>query len=210
MKRVAPATSRNREPILAVLRRVFPARGRALEIASGSGEHAVFFAAAFPELEWLPTDVDPEAIDSIESYRSEAALPNLSPARTLDVRDDDWGVGAVDAILSCNMIHIAPWPAAEGLLRGAGRHLAPGGVAVVYGPFRVGGTFEAPSNAAFDASLRARDPAWGVRDLELVTACAEAAGLQREEVLAMPANNLSVVFWRLTGGPPRSRSPAPR
>jgi len=196
MKRVAPHAARNREPILEVLRRVFPVRGRALEIGSGTGEHAAFFAAALPGLEWLPTDADADAIGSIDAYRLEAGLSNLAPARTLDACDGDWGVGAVDAILSCNMIHIAPWAAAEGLLRGAGRHLAPGGVAVIYGPFRVGGVFEAPSNAAFDAQLRARDPAWGVRDLEAVTARAAEAGLRREEVIAMPANNLAVVFRR--------------
>jgi SAM-dependent methyltransferase len=196
MKRHAPATLRNRQPILDVLARVLPETGRVLEIASGTGEHATFFAAALPGLEWQPTDLDEAQRASIEAHRAESALPNLRPPRALDARDDEWGVGEVDAVFSANMIHIAPFAAAEGLVRGAARHLRPGGVLVLYGPFREGDRFEAPSNAAFDESLRARDPAWGIRDLEAITALAAGAGLEREARLEMPANNLVVVFRR--------------
>jgi SAM-dependent methyltransferase len=196
MKRHAPVTLRNREPILDVLRRALPASGRVLEVGSGTGEHAVFFAAALPAITWQPSDPDEGQRASIEAHREEAGLSNLLPPRALDVRDDDWGVGEVDAIFSANMIHIAPFAAAEGLLRGAGRHLRTDGVLVIYGPFREGGRFEAPSNAAFDESLRSRDPEWGVRDLEAITELAAQAGLEREARIEMPANNLTLVFRR--------------
>jgi cyclopropane fatty-acyl-phospholipid synthase-like methyltransferase len=196
MKRHAPATERNREPILEVLARVLPKTGRVLEIGAGTGEHAVFFAAALPGLRWQPTDADQDQRASIEAHREEAALPNLLPPSALDVRDAEWGVGQVDAILSANMIHIAPFAATEGLLAGAARHLRPGGVLVLYGPFREHGAFEAPSNEAFDESLRSRNPEWGIRDLETITVRAAALGLVREERVAMPANNLLLVFRR--------------
>jgi SAM-dependent methyltransferase len=199
----APAVARNREPILAVLRRVLPLpilpeRGLVLEIASGSGEHAVYFAAALPNLRWQPTDPDPEARDSIAAYRAAAQLPNLLPPLALDAAASNWPVTQADAVVSINMIHIAPWAAAEGLMAGAKRLLPGGGVLFLYGPFREHGQHTAPSNAAFDESLRARNREWGVRDLDEVAALASRHGLALEERLAMPANNLSVVFRRQT------------
>ena len=161
---LSPAVARNREPILAVLRRVLPERGTVLEIASGTGEHAAYFATHLPHLTWQPTDVDPDALASIEAHRAEANAPNLLAPVVLDVTAPRWPVDAADAIVSINMIHIAPWAAAEGLMRGAARLLAPGHVLYLYGPFKENGQHTAPSNAAFDAGLRARDPAWGVRD----------------------------------------------
>jgi len=195
---IAPAVARNRDPILAVLRRVLPERGLVLEIASGSGEHAVYFAAALQNLTWQPTDPDPEARDSIAAYRAAAQLPNLLPPLALDAAASSWPVTQADAVVSINMIHIAPWAAAEGLMAGAKRLLPGGGVLFLYGPFREHGQHTAPSNAAFDESLRARNREWGVRDLDEVAALASRHGLALEERLAMPANNLSVVFRRQT------------
>jgi hypothetical protein len=197
MKAYAPATQRNREPILAVLRQVLPAAGRVLEIASGSGEHAVYFARALPELEWQPSDADPIALASIAAYRGEVALDNLLPPRLLDVTAADWELGsAISAIVCINMIHIAPWSACQGLCEGAARHLEAGAPLVLYGPFRFDGLFTAPSNEAFDRALRDRNPTWGVRDLTLVTKTAERHGFERVDVIAMPANNHSVIFRR--------------
>jgi len=198
----APAVARNREPILAVLRRVLPEHGLVLEIASGSGEHAVYFAAALPHLNWQPTDPDPEARASIAAYRAATALPNVLPPLALDAAAAHWPVteidAQIDAIVSINMIHIAPWVAAEGLMAGAERLLPERGVLFLYGPFREHGRHTAPSNAAFDESLRARNREWGVRDLDEVAALASRHGFALEERIAMPANNLSVVFRRCT------------
>lgn len=204
-RRFAPAAARNREPILARLRTLLPARGLVLEVASGSGEHAVHFAAAFPALAFQPSDPDPGARASIAAWAAEARLPNLRPALALDAAAEDWPLAAADAVLCINMIHIAPWAATEGLVRGAARLLPPGGPLILYGPFRRGGAHTAPSNAAFDDSLRAQDPRWGVRDLEAVAACAAAAGFAAPEVTAMPANNLVVAFRRLDGRAPALR-----
>jgi SAM-dependent methyltransferase len=190
----SPSTARNREPILAVLRRVLPARGTVLEIASGTGEHAVHCAAALPGLSWQPTDREAEALASIAAHRAEAGLPNLLAPLALDVTAPLWPVRRADAIVAINMIHIAPWRAAEGLMDGAGRVLAPGGVLYLYGPFMEDGRHTAPSNAAFDESLKARDPAWGVRDVAVVAELAARHGLGLDERVAMPANNLSLVF----------------
>jgi hypothetical protein len=194
----SPAVARNRDFILAVLRRALPGRGTVLEIASGSGEHAVHFAAGLPQLTWQPTDPDPEARDSIAAYRAAAQLPNLLPPLALDATSPTWPVTQADAMLGINMIHIAPWAAAEGLMTGAERLLPTGGVLFLYGPFREHGQHTAPSNAAFDESLRARNREWGVRDLDEVAALARRHGLALEERIAMPANNLSVVFRRQT------------
>jgi len=194
----SPAAMRNRAPILDILRRVLPERGLVLEVASGSGEHVAYFAAALPHLTWQPTDPDSEARASIEAYRAAARLPNLLPPLALDASASAWPVTQVDAIMAINMIHIAPWPAAEGLMAGAGRLLAPGHVLFLYGPFRERGRHTAPSNAAFDESLRARNREWGVRDLDEVAALAGWHGLTLDERVAMPANNLSVVFRRRT------------
>jgi len=190
----APATQRNREPILAVLRRVLPARGLVLEIASGTGEHAAFFAANLPDVVWQPSDVDPAGRRSVVAWTHD--LPNVRPPLALDVRDEAWPVEHADAIVAINMIHIAPWSCCLGLMRGAGRVLPADGCLYLYGPYRIGGGHTAPSNQAFDASLKSRDPEWGVRDLEAVVAAADAAGLAHVETVAMPANNQSAVFRR--------------
>lgn len=200
MKRHAPATERNREPILAVLRDVLPAAGVVLEIAGGSGEHAAFFAAQLPAITWQPTDPDPDNLASIAAYRDEAGLANLAAPRRLDVTEADWARSlSANAVVCINMIHIAPWAACLGLLAGARALLAPGCPLYLYGPYRFGGAFAAPSNADFDASLRARDARWGVRDLDEVTRAAKAAGFTRSTVVAMPANNHSVIFRRDPG-----------
>ncbi|MBK7949354.1 MAG: DUF938 domain-containing protein [Deltaproteobacteria bacterium] len=200
----APATARNRAPILAILERwlgasVRPDPIRVLEIASGTGQHAVFFAEALPHLRWQPSDPDPAHLESIEAWRVGSGLENLAAPIALDVRAGDWGIDSVDVLFNANMIHIAPWTAAEGLFAGAGRVLAPEGLLFLYGPFRVGDRHTAPSNEAFDADLRRRDPAWGVRDLERVAALAAAAGLSLVESNDMPANNKLLVF-RLAPG----------
>lgn len=192
----SPSVARNREPILAVLRRALPERGLVLEIASGTGEHALHFAAALPGLVWQPSDPDPAALASIAAHRAAEGPPNLLAPIALDVTAPSWPAARADAVVAINMIHIAPWAAAEGLMRGAGRVLAPGGVLFLYGPYKEGGVHTAPSNAAFDASLRGRDPQWGVRDLEAVAEAAGAQGLALVERVAMPANNLSLVFRR--------------
>lgn len=190
----APAAARNAAPILEVLRGALPTRGTVLEIASGTGQHAAHFAAALPGIEWQPSDADPRARASIAAWRAHTGLANLREPLDLDVRREPWPVDAVDAIVCINMIHIAPWEAAVALMKGAGARLAAGGALVLYGPYRRGGAHTAPSNEAFDADLRARDPSWGVRDLEAVEALALAEGLVCEAVVPMPANNFSVVF----------------
>lgn len=196
-RRFAPATQRNREPILAVLRRVLPATGTVLEVASGSGEHAAYFASQLPALAWQPTDPDAASLASAAAWVAHEGLGNVLPPLALDAAAEAWPVERADAVLCCNMVHIAPWSSCEGLMRGAARVLAAGAPLVMYGPFRVGGAHTAPSNAAFDADLRARDGRWGVRDLEAVVEEARVRGLGHVETVAMPANNLTVVFRRL-------------
>ena len=191
-----PHVVRNRDPILDVLRRVLPPHGLVLEIASGSGEHAAYFAETMPTLTWQPTDPDSDALASIAAHRATVSAPNLLPPLQLDVTAVTWPVPRADAIVCCNMIHIAPWTACQGLIAGAGRVLPVGGVLYLYGPYKIGGRHTAPSNAAFDADLRARNPQWGIRDLDEVTALAESHGLARLDTVAMPANNLSVIFRR--------------
>jgi SAM-dependent methyltransferase len=190
----APATSRNREPILAVLRRHLPVRGLVLEIASGSGEHAVHFAAALPQLVFQPSDPDPDARASIDAWIASSGLNNVRPALALDVTQEPWPVDEAAAVLCINMAHISPWSATEALVRGAARILPPGGVLYLYGPYKRDGARTAPSNEDFDASLRARNPDWGVRDLEAVAALAAAHGFGEPTVERMPANNFSLVF----------------
>jgi hypothetical protein len=196
VRRSAPATQRNREPILAVLARVLPSAGLVLEVASGTGEHACFFASKLPELTWQPSDLDDGNRASIAAWRDEAALPNLRAPLALDATSARWTIERADALVNINMIHIAPWAACEGLLRGAARVLPPGAPLVLYGPFRRGGRHTAPSNEAFDRGLRAQNAAWGVRDLDEVTRAAAAEGLPLAEIVEMPANNLSVIFRR--------------
>ena len=197
----SPAVARNREPILEILARTLPSAGTVLEIASGTGEHAVHFARGLPHLAWQPTDRDPGAMRSISAYRNAANLPNLNPPIVLDASSPPWPVtGAVDdplvAIVAINMIHISPWAATEGLMAGAGEALEPGNVLFLYGPFRENGVHTAPSNEAFDASLKTRNAAWGLRDLGDVTALAKQHGFDLIERIAMPANNLSIVLRR--------------
>jgi SAM-dependent methyltransferase len=192
----APATARNRDPILAVLERSLPARGLVLEVASGTGEHAVHFAARLSALVFQPSDPDAAARASIDRWVAAAGLGNVRPALDLDAAAGGWPVDEADAVLCINMIHIAPWRAAAGLVRNAARILPPGGILFLYGPYKRSGRHTAPSNAAFDASLRAADPRWGVRDLEAVAALAAASGFSAPVIEEMPANNLSLVFRR--------------
>lgn len=194
MKRTAPATARNREPILAVLARVVPDGARVLEIASGTGEHAVFLAARLPVATWQPSDPDADARASVEAWRLEAGAERVLPPVALDVCASPWPIARADVVVCINMLHISPWSATEGLMQGAAALLPAGGVLYLYGPYRRGGAHTAESNAAFDASLRARDPAWGVRDLEAVVAEAARRGFELSEIAEMPANNLSVVL----------------
>lgn len=194
LRQHAPSAERNREPILAVLERVLPATGTVLEIASGTGQHAIHFAAALPDLVWQPSDLDGEARASIAAWTAHSGLTNVRPPLAVDVRDASWGIEAAAAIVCINMIHISPWASAQGLIGGAGRLLGPGGVLFLYGPYRRGGAHTAPTNAAFDDQLQSRNPAWGVRNMEDVVALAEAAGFDADEPIAMPANNFSLVF----------------
>lgn len=197
-RRFAPASARNREPILAVLSRFVGEGARVLEIASGSGEHATFLAERLPVASWQPTDPDAPSRASIDAWTKELAASHVRPAIDLDVTKRPWPVPAasIDLVVCINMIHIAPWTAGLALLDGAAEVLAAGGRLCLYGPFQRGGAHTAPSNAAFDESLRSRDPAWGVRALELVEAEANTRGFVLEEVVEMPANNLSVVLRR--------------
>lgn len=193
-RRHAPATARNSEPIAAILRDVLPATGTVLEVASGSGEHAIFFARVFRALTWLPSDPDPSAIASIRAWAEAARLPNLRPPLTIDAAASDWPVERADAMLCVNMIHISPWEATVGLFAAAGRLLPAGAPLILYGPFIQDDVETAPSNLAFDENLRSRDPRWGLRRLEDVVALAEGEGLGLEAVHPMPANNLTVIL----------------
>jgi len=192
----AAATERNREPILAVLRRALPPQGAVLEIASGTGQHAAFFAAALPALRWQPSDPSPAHRQSVAAWAAAGGLANVAPAVDLDVERWPWPVSAADAIVCINMIHIAPWSAAQALFSGAGRVLAASGVLFLYGPFKRDGQHTADSNQRFDERLRAEDPRWGVRDLGDVTALGRDNGFAEPEIVAMPANNLSLIFRR--------------
>lgn len=211
LRRHAPATQRNREPILALLTRVLPATGTVLEVSSGTGEHAVFFAPRLAPRQWLPSDLSPAALGSIAAWQAVEPAANLHPPIQLDVCTPAWPVeegnlsSAVDlqahpitAIVNINMVHIAPWAACQGLMAGARRILPPAGVLYLYGPFKRDGQHTAESNAAFDQSLQAQNPEWGVRDLEGVAAVAQEQGLALQEVVTMPANNLSLVFTKTT------------
>ena len=199
VRRYAPAAERNRVPILEVLRRHVPERARVLEVASGTGQHAAFLAAALPGTRWLPSEADPSAFASIAAWAAFEGAPNVDEAVLLDAAAERWPVDALDVVYCANLIHIAPWSCGIGLLRGAGRHLAPGGRLVLYGPFKVDGRHTSASNVAFDRGLRAQDPRWGVRDLRDVEARAAESGLHLVEKVDMPANNLVVVFRRRDG-----------
>ena len=192
----APSAQRNRDAILAVLRDVLPREGLVLEIASGSGEHALHFAQALPSLTFQPSDPSPEARDSIAAWIAESGLGNIRPPLALAADGDAWPALAPAAILCINMIHIAPWAAAEGLFRKAGATLDSGALLYLYGPFRRPDRTLEPGNAAFDESLRSRNPEWGLRDLGAVAALAQASGFAAPEIVEMPANNLSLIFRR--------------
>lgn len=195
----APAADRNVGPIVEVLRGVLPKSGRAVEVASGTGQHVAAFAAAFPTLDWQPTDPDAEARTSIAAWTAHAGVGNVRPPLALDVAAPDWErrlAGPFEAMLAINLIHIAPWAAVLGLFRGAATLLAPGGALYLYGPYLRAEGPNAPGNLAFDRALRAQNPAWGVRDLAEVVRAADAAGLALRGTVAMPANNLSLVLAR--------------
>ncbi|GAA4036676.1 DUF938 domain-containing protein [Sphingomonas rosea] len=196
MKRSSPAALRNREPILAVLRDWLPATGTILEIAAGTGEHALHFAEALPDLAWQPTDPDPEARASIAAYREEEGSPNFRAPLALDVLAADWPLTHADAILAVNLVHISPPEASTGLLAGAARLLSPGAPLILYGPWRVPGQPLAPSNLAFDAALKERDSRYGLRDLAAFAEQARTHGFTLAERRAMPANNLMLRFVR--------------
>ncbi|MFO1124199.1 MAG: DUF938 domain-containing protein [Methylocystis sp.] len=192
----SPSVARNREAILEVLRPVLPQRGVVLEIASGSGEHAAFFAERLPDLVFWPSDPDAAARRSIAAWGKSLGLANLRAPLALDAREDEWLIDAADAILCINMIHISPWSATEGLFRGAARILPSKAPLYLYGPYRRQGVETAPSNIEFEAWLKTKDPAYGLRDLEVVTGCALRNGFLEPAVVEMPANNLSVIFRR--------------
>ena len=199
-RRHAPAAERNRQPSLEVLARVLPLSGEILEIASGTGQHAAYFAAALPWLVWQPSERDADAFPSIAAWAAAEKLENVRPPLRIDVTEEPWPVASVAGIFSANLIHIAHWDVCLALLRGTERHLVTGGALVMYGPYRIGGQHTAPSNAAFDLDLRSRNAAWGVRDLEAVVEAARGHGLELRERVAMPANNQTLVFRRAAAG----------
>lgn len=190
----APAAARNRDPILAVLREELPASGLVLEVASGTGEHVVHFARALPALDWQPSDPDADARTSVAGWLDAEGLANVRAPLELDASTPAWPIDRADALVCINMIHISPWEATLGLMAGAGRILPAGAPLCLYGPYRRAGHPIEPSNAAFDESLKVRDPRWGLRLLEDVAACAAQQGLRLSRVVGMPANNLCVMF----------------
>jgi hypothetical protein len=195
-RRSAPAALRNREPIAGVLSEWLPASGLVLELASGTGEHAAFFAGQFPDLDWQPSDVHPDALESIAAWREAAGLPNLRPPIAIDASSRNWPIERADALLSINMVHISPWASALGLLDGAARVLSPGAPLILYGPWLKDDIEPAPSNLQFDADLRRRDADWGLRRVEEFASAATGRGLELEQSRVMPANNLMLLFRR--------------
>jgi SAM-dependent methyltransferase len=187
---------RNRDPIAAVLAETLPSRGLVLEVASGTGEHAAYFAELFPDLEWQPSDSDADSLRWIGSRCRESGLTNLREPLLIDASSDGWPIEAADALLCTNMVHISPWAATQGLMRGAASILPAGAPLILYGPYRRAEVPTAPSNEAFDLSLRERDPSWGLRDVAAVSAEANANGLAFERLFEMPANNLIMSFRR--------------
>lgn len=198
-RQYAPATQRNREPIWKILSQVLVGKSNILEVASGTGEHAVYFASRLKSCRWIPSDPNPISRDSITAWKAES-VANLDSPLPIDVTAADWQQQVaqrdIDAIVNINMIHIAPWQACLGLMEGAGQILPSDGVLYLYGPYKQGGEHTAPSNANFDRSLRDRNPEWGIRDLEAVIEVAAAQNLRLQQVVKMPANNLSVIFSR--------------
>lgn len=196
----APATQRNREPILKILSEVLPTSSNVLEVASGTGEHAIFFASQLESCRWIPSDVNALAAESIIAWKNACPVDNLELPLLVDVTQDNWQQEVVEhqinAIVNINMIHIAPWQACLGLMAGAAKILPKDGILYLYGPYKRNGEHTSLSNANFDRSLRDRHPLWGVRDLEAVIAAAAAHNLNLQQVITMPANNLSVIFNR--------------
>lgn len=201
-RQYAPATQRNREPILEVLQRVLPPTGNILEIASGTGEHAVFFAPRLVPRYWIPSDRESLLLDSIAAWKDHNPVENLAKPLYINASESSWIVEEkginIDAIVNINMIHISPWSACLGLMAGAGRILTAGGILYLYGPFKRNRKHTASSNASFDLSLRDRNSEWGVRNLEDVIDVAQTQGLDLQEIVPMPANNFSVIFKRLS------------
>ena len=193
-RRSAPAAIRNREPIAEVLRDWLPQTGIVLEIASGTGEHVVYFAHRFPDLEWQPSDIHADALESIEAWRAAAALPNVHAPLVIDASTPDWPIDRADAVLSINMVHISPWRSALGLIQGAARILTGGKPLILYGPWLQDDIPTAPSNLAFDKDLKARDPEWGLRRVDDFAAPAAQRGLALVETRPMPANNLMLLL----------------
>ncbi len=191
---IAPSAERNKDPILAVLARVLPTRGLVLEIGSGTGQHVAHFAKAMPDLQWQPSDADIAYRHSVGRWIDKEELANVRPPVLLDVHDASWPVVVVDAVVAINVLHVSPWSASAALFDGARNVVRSDGIVFLYGPFMRTGRHTAPSNAQFDAALRARDPHWGVRDVDDVIAIARAAGFVLAEIAEMPANNLSVIF----------------
>ena len=199
MKRHAPATARNAEPLAHVLAGELPEKGLVLEIASGTGEHAVFLARRFPKLRWQPSDRGEGALDSIRAWASEAALDNIADPILLDAADAQWPIEHADALLCVNMVHISAWEATEGLFAGAAEVLGRGAPLILYGPFIEDGVETAASNLAFDRSLKGRDPRWGLRSLDDLDRLAAKHGFVRPARHAMPANNLTLVYRQTEG-----------
>lgn len=199
-RQYAPATQRNRKPILEILTKILSDQSNVLEIASGTGEHAVFFASHLNSCHWIPSDINYLSRESIIAWKNSVGINNLDTPLIIDVTEDQWieklAGFKIDAIVNINMIHIAPWVACLSLMNGAGKILPPGGILYLYGPYKRNGKHTAPSNANFDRSLRDRNDQWGVRDLEAVIEAASLAKLRLRQVIEMPANNLSVIFSR--------------
>ena len=196
-RQYAPATVRNRDFILDVLRDVLPTTGVILEIASGSGEHVVHFARNLPSLVFQPSDPEPDALLSVAAWMKAAEVTNVRAPIVLDASRSLWPIASADGIICINMVHISPWDASVGLIRGAAAILPPGSPLYLYGPYKRKGFATAPSNEAFDSNLRDRNPTWGLRDLEAIAAIAQSAGFSVPDITEMPANNLSIVFRRI-------------
>jgi SAM-dependent methyltransferase len=205
-RETAPSPERNKQPILEVLARVLPPRGLVLEIGSGTGQHIAHFAKALPLVTFQPSETDVERHASIEAWVSSGSLSNVKPPLAIDVTKRPWPITAADAVVCINVIHIAPWEATRSLMAGASILLPAGGVLVTYGPYKRGGAHTSSSNEAFDASLRARNPAWGVRDIEKVAEVAGNEGLALEEAIPMPANNFTLVWRKPSGAISNARS----
>lgn len=200
----APAVQKNQEPIREVLKEFLPASGTVLELASGSGEHIIHFAENLPDLTWLPSEIDPAALASIEAWRQYANFSNIHTPVTLDVTSNIWALpettGELVGVLAINLIHIAPWEACEGLMRGSASRLPTNGILYLYGPYKRSGRHTAPSNHSFDKLLRRHDPEWGVRNLESVINCARNFDLALDQIVEMPSNNLSIILRNFRGG----------